>query len=112
MLDADGDYVMGGGQANFLIDSPDAVAQLIQTRFGLIQGEWFLDTSDGVPYDDIVGHGTESTRDLTVQQVILETTGVTQILSYASSVDPSTRKFTVAATIDTNYGSTSVTGSF
>jgi hypothetical protein len=73
-------------------------------------GEWFLDTTEGTPYaTEILGSGTSSTRDLAVQERILETQGVTGIADYASVVDPSTRAFTVAATIDTIYGQTTIT---
>jgi hypothetical protein len=109
-LDADGDFSFGLGSANFLVDSPEAVAQLVLTRLRLMTGEWFLDTTEGTPYaTEILGSGTSSTRDLAVQERILETQGVTGIADYASVVDPSTRAFTVAATIDTIYGQTTIT---
>jgi hypothetical protein len=103
-LDANGDYTFGQNGANFLVDSPAAVAQAILTRLKLIQKEWFLDQTAGTPYDQILGAGTESTRDLAVQTVILETQGVTEIVDYASNLDPSTRAFTVAATVNTQFG--------
>ncbi|MBN3848615.1 hypothetical protein G3N58_17560 [Paraburkholderia sp. Ac-20342] len=111
-LDADGDYQLGGN-AVFLVDSPAAVAQAIQTRLGLIAGEWFLDQTAGTPYNtDILGAGTESTRDMAVQTAILDTQGVTGIADYASYLDPATRQFTVAATVDTQYGQTTITQTF
>lgn len=109
-LDANGDYTFGQAGQNFYVDSPAAVAQAIQTRLKLIQGEWFLDQTVGTPYNtQILGAGTESTRDLAVQTVILETQGVNEILDYASYLNPSTRQFTVAATVDTIYGQTTIT---
>ena len=112
MLDANGDYTFGVGGGNFLIDSPAAVAQAVKTRLGLIQGEFFLDVTAGTPYNQVLGAGTESTRDLALQTVILETQGVNEILDYASYLDPKTRAFTVAATIDTIYGQTTITQIF
>lgn len=112
-LDANEDYTFGVGGSNFLVDSPAAVAQAIQTRLKLITGEWFLDQTAGTPYyTDILGTGTEATRDLAVQTVILETQGVTEIVDYASYLDPSTRQFTVAATVNTQYGQTTITQAF
>lgn len=109
-LDANGDYTFGQNNSNFLVDSPEAVAQAIQTRLKLIQGEWFLDQTAGTPYyTDILGAGTESTRDLAVQTVILETQGVTEIADYASYLDPSSREFTVAAVVNTQYGQVTIT---
>jgi len=113
VLDANGDYTWGQNGANFLVNSAAAVAQAILTRLRLIQGEWFLDQTAGTPYDtDILGAGTESTRDLAVQTVILDTQGVTGIADYASYLDPKTRAFTVAATVNTQYGQTTITQSF
>jgi hypothetical protein len=112
-LDANGDYTFGQAGQNFLVDEPAAVAQAIQTRLKLIQGEWFLDQTVGTPYNtQILGAGTESTRDLAIQTVILETQGVTEIVDYASFLDPSTRQFTVAATVNTQFGQTTITQAF
>lgn len=109
-LDANDDYTFGVNGSNFLIDNPAAVAQAVKTRVGLVQGEWFLDNTAGMPYDtDILGAGTGSTRDLAIQSYILATEGVNEITEYASYLNPTTRQFTWAATIDTDYGTTTVT---
>lgn len=104
-LDADGDYTFGLGINNFYKNSPDAVAQAVKTRLGLIQGEWFLDVNAGTPYNtEILGHGTVSKYDFAIQNVIINTQGVLKIIDYASGVDPSTRKAQISCTIDTIYG--------
>lgn len=108
-LDANGDYTFGKRDANFYTDTPDAVAQAVKTRLGLIQGEWFLDVTAGTPYNSqILGAGTVSKYDKAIQEVIVNTPGVLRIVSYSSSVDPSTRAATVDVTIDTIYGQTSI----
>lgn len=109
-LDSNGDSTFGSGQTRFLVDSPEAVAQAVKTRLLLIQGEWFLDKTEGVPYaTQILGTGTQATRDVAVQNAILKTEGVKGISAYSSSVNADTRRFSVTATIDTIYGSTSIT---
>lgn len=111
-LDTNGDYTFGQNGANMLVDSPATVGQAIGTRLKLRQGEWFLDSTVGVPYDtQILGTDTESTRDQAMQTAILDTQGVTQIVDYASYLDPTTREFTMAAVVDTQYGQTTVTAS-
>jgi len=108
-LDANGDYTFGRGQGNFLINSPACVAQAVQTALLLKQGEWFLDTTVGVPYDTkVLGYGTSSTYDLTIREAILNVEGVTAITSYSSSRDPKTRRLTINATISTKYGATTI----
>lgn len=104
-LDANDDYVFGKGPGNFLSNSPETVAQAIKTALRLFQGEYFPDTSAGVPFGSkILGAGTKSSYDLALQSVILNVTGVLQITQWASSVDPTTRKASVSCTVDTVYG--------
>lgn len=102
--DANGDYTIGQGQANFWINSPRGVAQNVETRLLLWVGEWFLDNTIYTPWSqEILGYGTASIRDVAIKSVILTTDGVTSIVSYISSVNPSTRKLTVQGTIMTQF---------
>ncbi|MDB5444983.1 MAG: hypothetical protein JWQ97_300 [Phenylobacterium sp.] len=107
-MDANGDARFGHGQLDFLADSPEAVAQLVGTRLRLSVGEWFLDVSAGMPWaTDVLGVRTAATRDQAIRQRILGTAGVNSILSYASSVTD--RAFRADVTIDTTFGSVTVT---
>jgi hypothetical protein len=104
-LSSSGDYTFGMGGGNFYQDVPAAVAQAVMTRLKLFEGEWFLDTTYGTPYDSqILGAGTISTYDAAIQQVILETQGVASIATYTSGVDPRTRAAAVNCAINTQYG--------
>lgn len=106
-LSADGDYTFGNSQANFLVDSPEAVAQAVLTRLRLSRGEWFLDITEGMPWGtDVLGVDTATTRDAAVRDIILGTEGVTELVTYASQVEG--RSFSVQATINTRYGETTV----
>lgn len=101
-LDANGDYQVG----QFFVNTPAAVGQAVLTRLRLWQGEWFLDTTDGTPWlQDILGHNTN--YDLEIQKRILDTPGVTEIVSYSSNVD-SARGLSVVATLNTQYGQVTV----
>jgi hypothetical protein len=104
-----GDYVMGHGSSDFWINVPDAPAQAALTRMYLFLGDWFLDTSDGTPWNtQVLGHYTRNTRDPAIQSRILGTQGVKAILVYSSNVARDTRAFTVNAEIDTIYGAISI----
>lgn len=101
----DGDWAFGTGLP-FLVDTPACVAQAIMTRIRLAAGEWFLDLDEGTPYEgQILGAGTQNTRDLAIRVRILDTPGVRQIDDYLSFIDPVDRSFNVLATVDTLYGS-------
>lgn len=108
-LDDDGDYSFGHGSANFWKDVPEAPAQAVMTRLHLNVGEWFLDTREGMAWKTrVLDKRTADTRDPTIRARVLGTEGVTRITAYSSDLDRDTRAFTVSATIDTEYGSTTI----
>ncbi len=108
-LDASGDYTFGQGKSNFHQNSPETVAQAVKTRLALFEGEWFLDITKGTPYNSkILGMGTVNVYDSAIQEVIVNTVGVTGIVQYSSSVDPSTRKASVNCVINTVFGRATV----
>lgn len=103
-LSPTGDFVFGQGSTEFLINSPEAVAQAVQTRLKLAQGEWFLDLDEGTPYaTEILGEGTQNLYDQAIQDRILGTEGVNSIDEYSSVLD-SDRKLIVSCTISTIFG--------
>ncbi|MBO2926643.1 hypothetical protein [Metapseudomonas otitidis] len=110
-LDADGDYTFGRSQQDFLVNTPETVGQAVMTRLRLWLGEWFINTADGLPWkSQVLGEHTRATYDAAIKNRILQTQGVRQIDSYESSFDGETRRLSVRATITTQYGQTSITG--
>lgn len=110
-LDANGDMMFGRSQVDFFRDVPEAPAQAVKTRLALRLGEWFLDTSDGTPWnEEVLGKHTAGTRDAAIRERIEGTTGVTALDSYSSTFDPNTRQFSVDAGISTAYGAAKITG--
>lgn len=108
-LDANGDMVFGQGPSEFLVNSPEAVAQAVKTRLLLISGEWFLDTTEGTPYlTEILGTNTQTIYDQAIQERILATPGVLSIDNYSSSLDRAKRQLSVQCTITTAYGAATV----
>lgn len=104
---ATGDYQFGRSGL-YLINTPEAVAQAVYTRLSLLTGEWFLDTTDGTPYrEQVLGYGTQTTRDQAIQQRILDTPGVKAITSYQSSAED--RRLVISCTVETDYGATTLT---
>lgn len=108
--DASGDIVFGSG-ADFFINEPAAVGQAVETRLLLFSGQWFVDVTEGTPWNtQILGKYTAKAYDAVLKSRILGTPGVKQISKYSSSVDARTRTLSVSATIDTIYGLTSLAG--
>jgi hypothetical protein len=108
-LDDKGDMIMGHGDADYLRDTPLAVAQAVVTRLRLLRGEWFLDLAEGTPYAPaVLGKHTKESYDLVIRERVRETEGVAAITNYESFLDGETRRLTVNLTIDTVYGPTTV----
>lgn len=108
-LTPNGDSTIFSGNTQFLVNSPQCVAQAVLTRLRLWQGQWFLDSSVGVPYTtQVLGFGTSASRDVVIQTAIINTPGVNQILSYSSSLD-NKRLFHVSVIFNTIYGTEPVT---
>lgn len=89
-----------------LADGDDAIAQDVQGALELFIGEWFLDTSQGVPYyQSILTKGV----DLDLVQVILieqvrSRSGVVDVLSLDFDFDPKTRALSVTTQIRSTSG--------
>lgn len=108
-LDDNGDMTIGHGDADYLKDSPECVAQTVVTRLRLLRGEWFLDLTEGTPYvESVFGKHTKDTYDFIIRQRVLETEGVTEIEEYESIYDGETRRLTVTIRINTVYGPATV----
>lgn len=107
--DANGDYTFGQSGANFLVNSAAAVAQTVLTRLLLLQGEWFLDSTEGTPYaTDVLGVKRKVIYDRAIKARILATNGVEDIISYLSTLSPQ-RKLAITAEIDTVFGPITIT---
>ena len=108
--DENGDYTFGQGDNTFLINSPEAVAQAVKTRFELWRGQWFLDLTEGTPYiQSVLGKQRSDVYILAIRERILDTRGVSAILEFEASYTGENRRVTFTATIDTIYGTTTVT---
>lgn len=109
-MTASGDMTFGQGSANYLVDSPAAVAQLVLTRLKLWAGEWFLDRSAGVPWmTQVLGTGTSQSSNAAIRAVIQATEGVLSISNYSNVANTQKRTLAVQVTILTIY-STSILG--
>jgi hypothetical protein len=112
-LSPTGDYAFGSGQANFLVNSPQAVAQIVETYLRLWLGEWYLNTNDGTPWlEGVFGYNSKDEADQTLIQTILGINfGGQQLVqnldNWQSTQDPSTRHYSsLSATLYTIYGQT------
>lgn len=110
-LDKTDDMRFGNQQADFYRDSPEAVAQAILTRLRLWVGEWFIDQTEGTPYQQaVLGTGTKKTIEPAIRARILDTQGVTTIEEFQLVIDPNNRTAAIDAVVNTDYGTVTVQG--
>ena len=98
LLDRDShDMVFINGACPVTQEKRDIVAQRLKITLATFLGEWFLDEDLGVPYvQRIFGKQPDlKSVDVIFQTKILETFEVSSILSYYSTLDYSTRVFSV-----------------
>ena len=94
-----------------LVDGIDLIRQRIKQRLLTVKGEWFLDTTIGLPYfAELSQKGiTESrTRSLFTAQ-IEGTEGVNKVTALDIQFDSRTREAVLYFTVDTTFGSVEIT---
>lgn len=81
------------GDSLVLVRDAHAVGQHARQRLQTFAGEWFLDTTVGVPWlSQILGHKYDpALAEAVVKARLLGTDGVTEITSFSVSFDRSTR---------------------
>lgn len=89
LLDENNDLVFINGQTPVTSYPVQVVAQRLSIRLRTFLGEWFLNTTYGVPYwQRILGKKTtKAAIDKIFQQQILEEVGVMQITSFNSTFE-------------------------
>jgi hypothetical protein len=104
-LDKNHDMTFGGGLRN-IAGGAEGTAQRLRCRLLMIQGEWFLDTSAGVPWWQPEGNGVQpimgASRNLQYAEAVLKTAilgtdGVATLESFSMSFNGTTRNLTVSA---------------
>lgn len=103
-----GDYSFGRNADDF-VSGELAVAQAVKTSLLLLQGEWWEDTSQGVPLFQSILSQTgkiENRRaaDTIIQSTILSVPGVLRISNYKGTFNSQTRTYAIACNVTTQYG--------
>ena len=103
-LDANYDICFGRGLNDFARDA-EATAQKVKSRLLLLAGEWFLDTSAGVPYlqQIMIKPADLPLAESLIKAAILGTDGVAELVGFATTYDAGTRKLSVTASVRTTY---------
>lgn len=89
----DNDFYLNADGTVAEVEDAEAVGQHARHRLQTHAGEWFLDTTAGVPWlSDILGRRYDpALAESVVKAEILDTDGVTEITSFSVGFDKATR---------------------
>jgi len=92
-----GDLVFTNGGSPVTQRTATVVAQRLRITLYTFLGEWFLNTTVGVPYyQQIFGKiRTQSAVDLIFQQIITDDPDVIEILTFSSTLDSANRGYSM-----------------
>jgi hypothetical protein len=94
-----------------LVENQDQITQNLAIRLRFILGEWFLDISAGVSYyqDFFIKAPNQIRIESVLKQEILNTPGVSEILSFTSNFDDQRRIYSVTFSVSTIQGEITLT---
>lgn len=80
-----------------LVSQVDQIAQNLAIRLRFFQGEWFLNILEGIPYYQyfFIKNPNQIQIESFLKDEILDTIGVTELISFSSNFDGKKRQFTV-----------------
>ncbi len=103
----DGDFEHDSTTNNLkIVDGREEIRQIILANLETFEGEWFLDTTIGVPwFSEILQKNISLNKvDGIIIGVISSSRGVVSLLSYESSVDAKARTYSMEFVAQTAYG--------
>lgn len=91
-----------------IVTGVDEIIQRLVTRLNRELGEWFLNTSAGLPwYQDgsgLLGSRDKQNLNLLIRRETLQTAGINRIVKFNSIFNTTTRQFTVHMYLVTEQG--------
>lgn len=94
------DWSFGHGKSDLLSDD-DAIMLNIYTRLNEWVGDCFFAVQNGVDWYNGLDRGMKEYIDRRCKQIIIESFGVVQLITYESNLNVNTRKLTINASITT-----------
>lgn len=101
------DLVFINGACPTTGDYVDVVVQRLYIRLRTFYQEWFLNVEYGVPWlERILGHKikNKSTVDMVIQEQILAEAGVARIITFNSTMDNPTRRYSCTFRVKADSG--------
>ena len=104
VLGNDNDLLVINGQLQIFQTKEEFIRQRIMISLNTFTNTWFENINFGINQNLIFAKGTQDLLDQDIKTIITGTDGVIKLLSYASSVDPITRIYTLNFSYETEEG--------
>ncbi len=95
-----------GGLSFVMASGDERVAQQLRIRLRFFLGEWFLDTTEGIPYYQqiLLKNPDWDTVNSLIKTEVLSTPDVVELLSFKTEYAPYTRRYNIPFLVQTTYG--------
>lgn len=98
--------VTASGDLELATTKKDLARQYVKVRLSTILTEWFLDTTQGINWLDLLSsRSNKDAVDLKIITTITSTQYITRLRTYSSTYNPKTYKYVVVFTADVEDGS-------
>jgi len=89
-----------------LVTGIDRVVQAIRIKLKFFYGEWFLDTTYGIKYQELIFIKNPNVNivDDALKAAIVDDPDVLELIKFESDIDNQTRVLTVSFVVNTIYG--------
>lgn len=101
-LTEDGDWTFGKGKNDYMVNQM-AISQMVKTRLQSFIGDCFFAVDEGIDWFNLLGSKQQIQLELAVRAVILNTEGVTGIVSSEIALDSGTRRINMTYVVNTIY---------
>jgi len=103
LLDADHDWIFGGGKQSYAKDLQSLMLDL-ETRILSWVGDCFFDLDAGIDWMNLLEYNTQNQLKSSIKNIAFRTTGVIKVNSVSISID-NTRTADIDLSVDTVFGS-------
>ncbi len=101
-IDGDNDWLFGKGRNDYQSNSR-AISQNIKTRLQSFLGDCFFAINAGLDWFNLLGSKNQVALELAINAIILNTVGVTSLISSEVTLDPITRRITLSYVVNTVF---------
>jgi Tol biopolymer transport system component len=101
-----GDFIRENGRMRYTDSDLEFMAQVVKHELSLFLGEWFMDTSKGIPYIPKENRKSQhrAVLESALRSKLTKIKGIKKVISFIPEYDKSQRLYTVRFVVQTDQG--------